>query len=66
MHQQIMANLANFAYDPYNYTYMKQLNIVIYMFDVNFVVGFIYGWIERRRRDVEGVRYRRYLQLYLW
>ena len=26
--QQIIANLANFAYDPYNYVIMKELNIV--------------------------------------
>ena len=27
--QQIIANLANFAYDPYNYVIMKELNIVL-------------------------------------
>ncbi|KAK8789497.1 hypothetical protein WA588_001380 [Blastocystis sp. NMH] len=26
--QQIIANLANFAYDPYNYVIMKELNIL--------------------------------------
>ncbi|XP_004301610.1 PREDICTED: armadillo repeat-containing protein 7-like [Fragaria vesca subsp. vesca] len=26
--EKIVANLANFAYDPYNYTYLRQLNVV--------------------------------------
>ncbi|XP_052136077.1 uncharacterized protein LOC127754551 [Oryza glaberrima] len=26
--ERIVANLANFAYDPYNYTFMRQLNIL--------------------------------------
>ena len=25
---QVLANLANFAYDPINYEFMKQLNII--------------------------------------
>ena len=41
-----MANLANFAYDPYNYIYMKQLNIVVDHLKIHTVVGFIYGWIK--------------------
>nr|GMC96843.1 armadillo repeat-containing protein 7 isoform X1 [Ipomoea batatas] len=26
--EQIVANLANFAYDPYNYTFLRQLNVI--------------------------------------
>uniref|UniRef100_A0A166DGG0 Armadillo repeat-containing domain-containing protein n=1 Tax=Daucus carota subsp. sativus TaxID=79200 RepID=A0A166DGG0_DAUCS len=26
--ERIAANLANFAYDPYNYTYLRQLNVL--------------------------------------
>ena len=26
--QQVLANLANFAYDPINYDYMRRLNIL--------------------------------------
>lgn len=26
--EQVLANLANFAYDPVNYGYMRQLNVI--------------------------------------
>ncbi|KAK3409529.1 hypothetical protein EUGRSUZ_J01642 [Eucalyptus grandis] len=28
MKEKIAANLANFAYDPYNYTFLRQLNVL--------------------------------------
>ena len=34
--QQILANLANFAYDPINYEFIRQLNIVDLFLGMNF------------------------------
>ncbi|KAI8004212.1 Armadillo repeat-containing protein 7 [Camellia lanceoleosa] len=50
--ERIVANLANFAYDPYNYTFLRQLNILELFLDcltkpneklVEFGVGGIYN-----------------------
>lgn len=41
--QQIIANLANFAYDPINYDYFTKLNIVIYQI----IIGrTIFRWVR--------------------
>ena len=47
--RQIIANLANFAYDPYNYVIMRELNIVVYVKQDSTLVGFVFRWIIGRR-----------------
>ncbi len=64
--RQIIANLANFAYDPYNYVIMRELNIVVYVKQDSTLVGFVFRWIIGRRSYYPRICYWGNLQLFLW
>lgn len=42
--ERIVANLANFAYDPYNYTFLRQ---VIHEFSIRLILKFVYSMNTR-------------------